>query len=221
MSHVPSLAVRLLTAKQGKTPLMFKRVLLRSMSTRQAASVVAQLSVDAFREIALYESVERVARLAAHLDPETVRNAYLNMPDSFHLKLTRELCSKQEFSAAAGFADLLTGMQLKVLFFAINSVSHVVQVIKHMKNEFLVVESIRNCSTSYLRQLTEEAVKLGDVDDSAHLLGMLPMQRQVDVCAKLSPAILIPLMPQLLPINDHELSRHLPPKLMDALFGAI
>lgn len=219
MSHDPSLMVRLLTANKGKAPLMLKRVVMRSMSAKLAANFLSKLPPEDFREIALRESINRVAKLAVHLDPQEMREAYLKLPDTFHLKLTHELCSDGLFATAAGFSELLSARQLKVLFFAVNDVSHVVHVIKHIKNVQLVVQSVRNCSTDYLCQLTEKAVVLGDTEASANLLGHLPMHRQVDVCANLPPAVLIPLMPQLLPINDHQLSQHLPPKLMAALYG--
>lgn len=215
-----SLPVRLLMSCSGKTPLVLKRALLLRICPKQAAHIIVDLAPDEFRDLTLTMPLSRVAKVAMHVNPHCVHSVYMSLPDAFHLRLTRELCLQRAYAKAAGFADFLSAMQLKVLFFALNDVAFVVQIIRHMENLRGAARSLRNCSTGYLCRLTEEAAAKQNVAAMARVLGLLSMQRQADVCANLTPATLMLLLPQLLPLNSHALSQHLPPQLITVLYGS-
>ncbi|ARU90495.1 hypothetical protein [Pseudomonas sp. M30-35] len=212
-----NIAVRFLVLCKGRIPMPFKRAILNRIKPKQAASLICQSSVEPFSSLTQSMPMPLIAQVVRHLNPQVIRDDYMALPEEFHIDLTQELCSIHAFSTAADFTNFLSAAQLKVLFFALNSEANVVSILEHMKNLPLVGRGLRGCSTSYLSRLAEEAGQRQRMEAVAQVIGMLSMQRQAAICASLSPAALMQLLPQLLLLSNDRLSRYLPPKLLQVI----
>ncbi|WP_339489063.1 hypothetical protein [Pseudomonas sp. EL_65y_Pfl2_R95] len=212
-----NIAVRLLMVCKGRVPLPFKRAIVERIRPKQAANLITQLSAEQFSSLAHSMPMPLIAQVVKYLKPQAIRDDYMDLPEEFHIELTQELCGISAFSTAADFANFLSAAQLKVLFFALNSEAYVVSILEHMENLPIAGQGLRGCSTDYLSRLAEEAGQRQQIQAVARVIGMLSMQRQADVCASLTPATLMQLVPQLLPLSNNQLSRYLPPKLLQVI----
>lgn len=212
-----NVAVRLLMACKGRIPLPFKQAILGRIRPKQAAGLITQLSTEQFTRLAQSMPMPLIAQVVRYLQPQAIRDDYMDLPEEFHIELSQELCSINAFSTAADFANFLSAAQLKVLFFALNNEGYVVSILEHMENLPVAGQGLRGCSTDFLARLAEEAAQRRHMEAVVRVIGMLSMQRQASVCARLSPLALMQLLPKLLPLSNNQLSPYLPPKLVEVI----
>ncbi|WP_417660833.1 hypothetical protein [Pseudomonas sp.] len=150
-----NVAVRLLMACKGRIPLPFKQAILGRIRPKQAAGLITQLSTEQFTRLAQSMPMPLIAQVVRYLQPQAIRDDYMDLPEEFHIELTQELCSIHAFSTAADFANFLSAAQLKVLFFALNNEGYVVSILEHMENLPVAGQGLRGCSTDFLARLAE------------------------------------------------------------------
>ena len=210
-----SLGQRLLLATQGVAPLALKIPVILQLGPQRVAELAPHLPAAQLRELILALPIEFLAQATVHLDPRSILDTYLSLPDSLHLDVARQLCTDRQFATAARYAECLSAKQVRVLIFGLNSPDNVVQIARHIQDMELIVQALRTFSTGYLTKLTEAAIADDNLAVVVRVLGGLPLQRQADVCAELVPGSLKAVLPMLLVESGNELEAFLPTRFPD------
>jgi hypothetical protein len=198
----PGRGLRLLLSLQDVTPLALQAAVLQRLSPRQIALMAPYTRPHRLRVLIQTLSTELLAQTARHLDPQSILDTWLHLPDTLHLQIAKVLCRNQDFSTAARFAECLAPQQLRNLILGLNDPLPVLRIGARFGNVPLLVQSLLGMSSSYLRTLTEVSIPNGHLPLSVAVLSGLPARRQADICRQLSPAVRAALEPELRQRSD-------------------
>lgn len=198
----PGRGLRLLLSLQDVTPLALQAAVLQRLSPRQIALMAPHTRPQRLRVLIQALPTELLAQTARHLDPRSILDTWLHLPDTLHLQIAKALCRNQDFSTAARFAECLAPQQLRNLILGLNDPLPVLRIGARFGNVPLLVQSLLGMSSSYLRTLTEVSIPNGHLPLSVAVLSGLPARRQADICRQLSPAVRAALEPELRQRSD-------------------
>lgn len=193
----PGNGLRLLLSLQSVTPLALQSALLQRLGPRRLALLAPHTEPQRLQALIRVLPVELIAQTARHLDPRSILDTWLQLPDNLHLQIARALCRNEDYTTAARFAECLAPQQLRNLILGLNDPLPVLRIGTHFSNLPLLVQSLQGMSSSYLRTLTEVSIPNGHLPLSVAALGGLPARRQADICRQLSPAVRAALEPEL------------------------
>lgn len=198
----PGRGLRLLLSLQNVTPQTLQAAVLQRLSPRQIALMAPHTEPQRLRALVLALPVELLAQTAHHLDPQSILDTWLGLPDHLHLQIAKALCRNQDFTTAARFAECLAPQQLRNLILGLNDPLPVLRIGDRFGNVPLLVQSLQGMSSSYLRTLTEASIPNGHLPLSVAVLSGLSARRQADICRQLSPSVRAALEPELRQRSD-------------------
>lgn len=194
--------LRLLLSLQDVTPLALQAAVLQRLNPLQIAQMAPHTEPGHLRALIDRLPIELLAQTAHHLDPRSIRDVWLALPEHVHLNVAKALCRNEDFATAARFAECLAPQQLRNLILGLNDPLPVLRIGDRFSDVPLLVQSLQGMSTSYLRTLTEVSIPNGHLPLSVAVLGGLPARRQADICRSLSPAVRATLQPELCRHNN-------------------
>lgn len=202
--------LRLLLGLQPLTPLAVQAGVLQRLGPRRVARLAPHTAPERLRALILTLPDELLARTAHYLDPRSILDTWLGLPDALHLRIAKALCRNEDYATAARFAECLAPQQLRHLILGLNDPLPVLRIGSHVRDMALLVQCLHGMSSGYLRTLTEVSIPNGHLALSVATLSGLPARRQADICRRLSPTVRAELEPAL---------RRLSPELAQALDG--
>lgn len=198
----PGLGLRLLLSLQNVTPLMLQAVVLQRLTPRSVALMATHTGPARLRALIDRLPVDVLARAAHYLDPHSILDVWLALPEQLHLQIARALCRNEDFATAARFAECLPALRLRNLILGLNDPLPVLRIGRCFSDVPLLVQSLQGMSTSYLRTLTEVSIPNGHLPLSVAVLSGLSTRRQADICRSLSPTVREALEPELRQRSD-------------------